>query len=391
MAREPWGVSELERYLHELCKHGWTESSGQFTLSREQALQKLREHHLPRLTSWILKVVQAAVSSGASHLKIQQNAMETRILFHPQERWEPDQVEYALQDPHESQSRSLDYLKRGLWSIGFHQTCPFLLGLSGSEQGIFWSGRQLGRRCVFQDGQLRLSVSHNSNGEILPVAEAARVNGALFSELRGYAYTCPIPLFVDGRRLDSLLAEPAVGRGGQGFPFQMFWGELAGLALPVPPGTFDPAPPSDHFCPPLRPLRRVPEPERRPACACMLSAGFCRAQGGWLPAPLPVQLNWIVDGVVASTEVLRAEPQTVGCAVFATAHGLPLDVSGSVVKGDLWSERRRQLVEVFAPMIDGLDLKPLLRRGQPGNEVALHTHLVNEFGLFRQDWRDKWS
>lgn len=77
------GCSELERFLQEQVAQGVVDSSGSFSLSRAKALEKLAAFQLPRQTMWILKLVQAAVTSGAESLTIQQTSTDTELYFSP--------------------------------------------------------------------------------------------------------------------------------------------------------------------------------------------------------------------------------------------------------------------------------------------------------------------
>ncbi|MCW5871526.1 MAG: hypothetical protein KIS61_30010, partial [Candidatus Eremiobacteraeota bacterium] len=62
--------SELEEFLRAQVDEGAKDSSGQFTLSREKALEKLAAYQLQGGHAWVLKIVQAVVASGASQLAV---------------------------------------------------------------------------------------------------------------------------------------------------------------------------------------------------------------------------------------------------------------------------------------------------------------------------------
>ena len=63
-------MSSLDEFLAAEMSEGVKDSSGQFTLAPEKAIEKLAAFQLPGESSWVGKVIQAAVTAGFSELKL---------------------------------------------------------------------------------------------------------------------------------------------------------------------------------------------------------------------------------------------------------------------------------------------------------------------------------
>lgn len=71
----------LKDFLARERSAGSFSSSGLFTLSLKAAQKKLAESRLPNPGFWLLKIVQAAVASGANYVQIRLSRTRTRITF----------------------------------------------------------------------------------------------------------------------------------------------------------------------------------------------------------------------------------------------------------------------------------------------------------------------
>jgi len=215
--------SQLETFLKEQQAEGILDSQGKFTLDRGKALEKLAAFQLPRETSWILKVVQAAVRCGAPGLEIRQTSTDTEVRFCAPETWTLAALEADLVDPETSADPALDHLKRGLWSVGINGLRPFHCSLPGSAQALVWNGNSFHQTACQISPDFQLTVSHRTifEGKGLPLLrsiEAATCNAEIAKELRSSAFTCPIPLTLDSCRLDALQLCPEHGFGASSYP-----------------------------------------------------------------------------------------------------------------------------------------------------------------------------
>lgn len=386
--------SELEEFLRAHLDEGSKDSSGQFTLSREKALEKLAAYQLQGGHAWVLKVVQAVVASGAGELAVRQTGTDTEFHFALQEPWTPEQFEEAFYDPEVSADRALDHLKRGLWSVSLHNMRPFLLVAPGWAQALVWNGKSLQRGSVCARQSVLLAVSHRTiyEGKGIPLLrnlEAASGNAAVLAELRDRAFTCSIPLKVDNRRMDALQACPNSGVSKTSFP--IYLGFLPGSlpALPIPPATFGeyrPALAGDATVSKVfHPTTHLP-PEV--ALACLITAHLREIKRGkalvWETYTYHSTLYWVRDGVVVDREILNTAPGCVTCALLVSAEGLGSDLTGlKLSRGEAYQQRFQAALEVFRPFLAQAEvsLEAMVRSQQLSGRVAGGVMLVGAVAL----------
>lgn len=387
-------LSELEEFLRSQLDEGSKHSSGQFTLSREKALEKLAAYQLQGGQTWVLKVIQAVVTSGAPELVVRQTGTDTEFSFSPAQPWVMQEFEEAFFDPEVSPSRCLDHLKRGLWSVSVHNMRPFLLTAPGWSQALVWTGKALQPGPVADRPMVLLAVSHRTiyEGKGLPLLrtlEAASGNAAVLAELRDRAYTCSIPLKLDNRRLDALQACPNYGTSKTSFPIYLGFlpGELP--ELPVPPGTlgdYRPVNAGDATVSKVfHPATHLPP---KVAVACLITAHLREVQRGkarvWETYGQQSSLFWVRDGVVVDREILKTSMTCVSCALFVSAEGLASDLTGlKLSRGEAYQERFRQALETFKPFLweAEVSLAAMLESQKLSGRVAGGVMLVGALAL----------
>jgi len=361
--------SELEQFLQQQVQEGCLDSSGEFTLAREKALEKLAAFQLPRSTSWVLKVVQSAVAGKATAVEIRQTSSDTEFTWDPPEHWNLDLFEQSFHDPEVSSCRAMDHLKRGLWSCSLNEMRPFRLVLPLTYEALVWTGLKFERPKCQPGKLLQLTISHRTlyEGKGLPLLrsiEAARCNAEILDELRRGAYTCPVPLRVDGRRLDNLLACPGHGLSASSYPVKLGFARGQLPALSVPPGTLEgPAPTAGAHQHMQRVFDARLEVPRSVAAACLVSAHASREKSGreyeWRSRRTSSVLYWVLDGVVISQETPgRFESDTaVSCAVFVSADGLGLDLTGFEIRRDEARKNRSlEACRLVEPIVEDCQL-----------------------------------
>jgi hypothetical protein len=330
--------SELEKFLSEQVGEGQHDSAGKFTLARKKALEKLAEFQLPRETAWVSKLVQAAVAGGSGGMAVRQTNSDTFFTFEPPPYWSLDSIEEAFYDPEVSSDRALDHFKRGLWPVAIRDHRPFRLVLPGSNQALIWNGLDFQRRPADSVQYLELTVSLRSRfgGVGLPILgaiESARANSATMRELCEYCFTCPIPLKVDGRRLDALQGCPVHGFSPSSYPVRV---ALSSAQLPdfAPPrltyGGYEPINAG------LSRLNSIYQPKialpERISVALLLCASIERVSLGDTSRPNPLPrastLNWVRDGVLVARESLETNRWSCAAGVFLSADGLESDLTG---------------------------------------------------------------
>lgn len=386
--------SELEEFLRSQLEEGAKDSSGQFTLSREKALEKLAAYQLQGGQSWVLKVIQAVVTSGAPELVLRQTGTDTEFHFAPPQPWELQKFEEAFFDPEVSPDRSLDHLKRGLWSVSLHNMRPFLLACPGWGRALIWTGKSLQRGPLTERQTVLLAISHRTvyEGKGLPLLrnlEAAAGNAAVLTELRDRAFVCSIPLKLDNRRLDALQACPNYGTSKTSFP--VYLGFLAGdlPELPIPPGTmgeYKPIVAGDSTVSKIfHPSAHLPP---KVAVACLITAHLREVQKGkvlvWETYAQQSTLFWVRDGVVVDWEVLKSSPGCVSCALFVSAEGLHSDLTGlKLSRGEAYQQRFQEALKTFKPFLfeAELSLAAMVESQRLSGRVAGGVLLVGALAL----------
>lgn len=373
--------SQLESFLSLQESEGeLVSSASDFTLAVEAALRKIAEFQLPFENAWAVKVVQSAVADGESQpVRVDLTSMEAQFFFLTRSIT-IDDVEQAFFNPEPSPNRALSHLISGLWASGVKNGVPFQLMFAGDTECLIWDGKKLHRAeahekrtCTY----LAVSTCRSKGklGWIKEMAKSAEKNAEILRTLARWSYACPVPLTVDGRRVDSLFNCPSHGLGATQFP--LFSGFVDGLnpRLPIPPGTFqkssivqDPRAPRSTYLAVLeggdipglyRNAQSLPD---RTAVTDMAGAAFILSTfWHWVgqgksrklqPAQQSSQICWVLDGTVVETEELAAGRCHCSAVIFVNAEGLSTDLTSFRLKRSPERTRRRQ--EAVAALADRL-------------------------------------
>ncbi|MBT9583947.1 hypothetical protein IV102_11440 [bacterium] len=375
-------LSELEQFLQQQVDEGQRDSSGQFTLSRDKALEKLAAFQLPRASAWVLKVVQGVVASQAPSLTIKQTSTDTEFYFDPAQAWTLAMIEAAFYDPESSDSLALDYLKRGLWAVSLNEMRPFRLALPNHPEALVWTGQEFRRAAGQSPDSVSLMVSHRTLFEgkgiiLLRSFEAARVNAQILEELTQFAYVCSIPLTVDRRRIDALQACPSHGQSASSYPIRLGFAKADLPNLTIPPGSLSGYIPKEAGD--SRMARVFQSQVTIPSLisvGLLLTAHVARVKEGrttvWRCQKRDSCIYWVLDGVVVAREALLLPDFSVSCAVFASAQGLRTDLTGfNLARDEVRSARRRKICAAAGQLIrdSSLSLEALISGGKSGSYV----------------------
>lgn len=356
--------SELDNFLRGRTEQGEVVTrEASFTVAREKALQKIAEFQLPFSEAWAVKLIQAAVADGSQEpIKVELRAKEAR--FHlPLRSINLDDFEAAFYSPDPHPSKPLRHLLTGLWAVGLHRNWPFQLVLAKERTSLVWDGKTLQRLRSDQEAtRSYIHIDHQfgkneSAGLAHKTGRAAMNNAELLLTLSKWCFTCPVPLTVDGRRLDSLQHCPTHGWTPKVFPLALGFGTEDLQPLSIPPGTFENLP-SPHET--LISKFNSGDPELRTAGLASLLSHEPRAhaQVSFLvayflesvqrgnnttevPRATESLVYWVQDGVVVDSEALTKRKTYTALACFLCAEGLSTDLSRfHLLKS---KERRRRI------------------------------------------------
>lgn len=355
--------SELESFLKSQSCEGTVESVGHFTLAREEALRKLAEFQLPFEGAWAVKLIQAIVAGGSKD-PIRVDLLTTEIQFYflgP--AFTLDQVEQAFFNPEPPQDRSLRHLLAALWSVGLKLRWGFQVAFPGQSETLIWDGQQfhrvesqIRRDCVVIS--LAPLQQRSSLSWVAGIATSGHRNAEILMAMAESCFTCPLPLTVDGRRLDSLQRARRHGWSNKTYPISMGFARAELPTFGVPPATFDGKPKS------LTPsafsasddgggwkkvgsklLDEVEEVEETSVAflVCVNMELVSKGKSSvWEQRFGPSLAYWILDGAVVGEQHFWGGDTHCSLGCFLSAEGLETDLTTlRIVKSEQRDERLR--------------------------------------------------
>lgn len=335
----------LDKYIQERRESGAFDSEGQFSVSGQEALTKLAEFQLPFAGGWALKLVQAAVCAGeAEQLKWLMTTSGTEFHFAFPSKLGVKRIESAFSDPYPQPEPALNHLITGLRAVGLNEKRPFMLE-TPAGRSLIWDGQQMTRgECGVPPETFRLEVSMRSLEDEPKLfmryqKQAARRHAEVTRILSERAFACPIPLELDGRRLDALELSPGHGYGPRSQPLALMVCSSPKLEpLPIPDGTrtrvywsrypiYQPVRDSAALTP------KLPS-EVQVAILVSLHTQLHQEKNSprWEPATGRSHCYWVLDGVLVDQKPLEeaAAACSVGC--FLNAEGLKTDLSSLTLR-----------------------------------------------------------
>lgn len=366
---------DLGQLLSGQRAQGTHDSGGEFTLSHEKAAAKLARFSLPFDYAWVLKVVQAAVAWKSSDLTVRQFRTFSSFEFRPADLQSlPDEqgLVSALLSGKVGGQLPLEMLCQGLRALVEQAGLSFRLVLirqaelsesarpiqAGKDGGALEREARLFGLKPFVG--LRLQVAH------LPLSRFAlarylpklalndRPDLNIAQTLDQHCFLSPIPLTLDGRRLDRLLCHPRWGFGPlrplvlSGLP-----GRAQGMNLvPVPEDLEEKVLSlhTDHK------TAQQPSGGRREFAAWFLLRAFQpRAEQEWerqldFRNPVPHQtVLYVNHGVVVDKLQVARQTRQSELLVILSAEGMPTDLSGlSLLVRDPHREDLRRVLDEIA-------------------------------------------
>lgn len=351
MAKRISKKDRVSPFLKEAAAQGQYDSTGAFTTSVAQGLQKLASFQLAPRSTWILKIVQAAVAWGAQGLVVRQSSTKTTFVFDQAHQSFPVfELQQALLSTEPSPIESVGHLTVALRAVGQGDGRSWRLttGRPQALESLAWDGLELTRlgdsRGNGRHVTLEVDFPKNDRGRRLGhLFRSAGRAGEEYLEVVKRAYICPIPLTFDGRRID---------RGEHKGSFETGT-HLAYICFGVaPPGKLDEVPelgvPGGVKPPNWRPTDRFSDgrlfcfdgnPEQTETSAfwqlhfhyqienLLIMPGFDK-KFQWKPVKGPSQCHWVRDGVVCQSAHLSPTQTSVSLDLYLSAADLTTDLSG---------------------------------------------------------------
>lgn len=361
---------------------------GGFTVAREQALLKLANYQLPFEGAWGMKVVQAAVAwEQSSEIKVTISRTEAFFAFQCPEELSLEEIENAFYNPEPHPDRAVRHLVSALWAVGIAKKHPFVLSFPHQESSLRWNGKELsyGARRVARSWSALLVGGG---------ADPRSLNASLSQCLAQRCYTCPVPLTVDGRRLDGLQYCPSHGWSGLNYPLALVAVSTDLPSLPIPSGTWQGKPSKEWQKETGEGLGETSNKVMEQltvfdeaTCVFLLAAHVqSHAPKRYEPRFAGSQCYWVSDGVVVEQRELDVAPGTCSAALILSGQGLPTDLSGLSLAQSEESQRRlavacRAVGEELKTA--GLDeLHSMVKQGETNSKVVGGAFLLAGSGLF---------
>ena len=386
----------LLEFLAEQSQDGETVArSDHFTLSPEQAWEKLSAHALPFEEAWVTEIVRAAVLSGCESIEIKQSSSRTMILLPRIEAWQGDQVLDSLLNFGSGAAPYYRHLAVAFRSLAKVLGNPFSVYTEGKR--IFsWTGKEINLELGAFDlaegqapasNELLISISNSADedrgffSKIFKMEERSFMTG-VSRILHSRAFCSPIPITLDSRSVRGLQAYLTLSRGNNTRPLMHFraapskelpafrsllmeaW-EKPSSELPITiVGRGEARPDASSV------LRELQAMEDSPAgMVVVLTAFLKRVQTNdsffqsksktwaWQPGEGRSKLLWLQDGVVIEEEDLHSGG--FGLLVMVSSEGLKSDISGyKLVRNKEFEARRRHALKLASELVyDSLSSK----------------------------------
>ncbi len=229
MAGPKEDVFDIGEFLARQASKGDIESHGEFTVSQEKAAQKLGRLAFPFDYAWVLKIVQAAVAWKATRIEVRQYRAFTVFAFLPEDFHQfptEERLVSTLLSGRVFDQEPLPLFCHGLRGLVEQAGLSFRLILNTGQRVVrpIHAGRHVS--ALAEEERLvrlapapgvRLLVAHLSFNQFFMSRYVprplliGRPDLRIVEALDRYCFLCPIPLIVDGRRVDRLLTHPQWG------------------------------------------------------------------------------------------------------------------------------------------------------------------------------------
>lgn len=396
--------NELERFLRVETSEGKRISEGQFTISKQQALAKLSEFQLPFEGAWGLKLVQAAVASKQGRgIKVKIGRKSTHFDLEGDLQWTLAEIESALLDPQYNARRDILHLVAALRSVGLSSKRGFWLGLPHEQMALAWDGEEL--RTVEQNEPLDLvsvQVTNRALGEDGGFLnyKLSRIiterNAALTQCMTMMAHTCPLPLLLDGRRIDALEynQDHGWGKTSQLLCVGFEDGKLPELPVPQATGAVISATATqDDLKAATAIARQRDQNVTKCSLAFLVAVHLERVKSGknyrWEDREFHSFLNWVRDGVIVETETISEHTDLCSVGCFVSADDLQTDLTSFKLLSAGKGERREEVLQLLRESLDDverIDFEKMYKKADDSAAIIGGLLLVVGMGSFVVSW-----
>ena len=315
-----------------LRAEGRFNSSGSFTVELKRALQKSSRYELSDFESAVLKLVQAGVAGEAGQISFTEGSGDIVFLAQGAD-WSRAEVFESLYRPGGDSVGGTHYLGQALRY--FLQNCSDGVLIEFSEPpAYFW------KKGEFEEREVELKPPNGFRLSLLiESVDKSQLSGTLSRELLGRCLYCPIPLTLDGKKVNGFSHDPRSGLlPGSRIPFaQRLWEteEKYFSRFKLDAGI-------DKTPLQLSDTSLWSSKDEFPKNCSFASFLTANLDG----SPQPSFLIWTHHGVLVQREVLPPLG-CIGATMILCGDDLSVDISGlNLIEGQLFEVQRREALVI---------------------------------------------
>jgi hypothetical protein len=380
----------LNDLVQGLRSQGTVESSGEFTLNAERAEEKLKAFQLQNPYFYVLKLIQAAVTSGADRIDVSYDPSKVRLKHNgvpPTRNQLDDLLTYLFlskSDGEDPELRPLRHLAGGLNSAVACQARSLTIECvrEGERYAKTWGAGEyrMERRGTAEGRSLQFTLHRESDGS--GESQKHRLRVPIWELLRGSRVSldkeaaavwdrclfCPVPILLNGKSMNrDRFGEPRYP-GYNGEP-------KSTTTVPLIHRVMDSRSYETRYCHrrhllscrvyPSGPVGHLKAPLELHSmlmsnASPLRSDRYCSALVGIEAALGPPRLNYVEDGVLLAQRSPLKVPAGV-VAVIATRPNLKSDLSGfQLIEDAAFEEQMEWLLVEAGQLHKGILESPLV-------------------------------
>jgi hypothetical protein len=196
----------LDRFLSSLGEGGEYVQTSEFTLNTLKAREKLSQYQLSDSGLWLVKLVQAAVASGAPDVRIQFGKRHVTVQFENCQKFRAGALLQSVLSGEIPSDRVLLHLVTGLRASATLSS-EMVRWSCGTERAVL-SGDGSAVEMVQEQSYLLVECNRPSrqrsfkNALTSSVYHLAKETVEEFNAVRSRCWSSPIPIFLDGKDMD---------------------------------------------------------------------------------------------------------------------------------------------------------------------------------------------
>ena len=359
---------DLNAFLTSQQAEGVSVGEGGFTISHQKASQKMSKYSLPREHAWVLKLVQSAVGWNCSKLTLTQTRTTSTFAFSLESFGHlPSNQELvtAILRAELERDDPISHLATALRVLVERAHLSFLLLIDRNDAesqaiyaGVYYAEMDEDKRARQRQNWgkgVTLQIHHIPHTEVnrllLQYIPIRRHGLPMLLELERFAYVSPVPIFVDGRRVDGVLHSSALAWTYRKKPLRLQGIEILGHESPAFQVCQDLRDVVFHLGTSLEEAFALVKQQEEKVSQAYFVLGI-EVPKVRLEVPKSVgrcQLCWVKQGVVVESKTLPSLTKHLSLQLYLSAEGIGTDLTGfHLTRSEIYKTRRDRALESLA-------------------------------------------